>query len=155
MVYKVKALDGLGLVKVVNRMDLLEDINNEDEDPVESDADVSDSSSSEEEWEFVESDTPMPSTFTIKDAQANRPTPTYNPTPNPTPAAAETPRRSSRANKGQHSNLSKMPRSVVTRSQYVDQAIADAFISQVNTGFVDMAQVLGSTLIEMMKVQKD
>ena len=110
MVYKVKALDGLGLVKVVNRMDLLEDINNEDEDPVESDVYVSDNSSSEEEWKFVESDTPMLSTFTIKDAQANRPPPT----PNPTPAAAEAPRRSSRANKGQHSNLNKMPRSVVT-----------------------------------------
>ena len=77
------------------------------------------------------------------------------PNPTPTPAAVEAPRRSSRTNKGQHSNLNKMPRSVVTRSQYVDQAMADDFISQVNTGFVDMAQVLGSTLIEMMKVQKD
>ena len=83
---------------------------------VESDADVSDISSSEEEWEYMESDAPIPSTFTIKYVQANRPTPTHNPTPNPTPAAAETPRRPSRANKGQHSNLNKMPRSVVTRS---------------------------------------
>ena len=33
--------------------------------------------------------------------------------------------------------------------------MADDFISQVNTGFVDKAQVLGSTLIEMLKVQKD
>ena len=149
----MKALDGLGLVKVVNRMDLLEDINNEDEDPVESDADVSDSSLSEEEWEFVESDTPMPSTLTIKDAQANRPTATHNPTPNPTSAAVEAP-RSSRANKGQHSNFNRMPRSVVTMSQYVDQAM-QMTVSQVNTGFVDMAQVMSSTLIEMMKVQKD
>ena len=29
MVYKVKALGGLGLVKVVNRMDLLEHVNND------------------------------------------------------------------------------------------------------------------------------
>ena len=153
MVYNVKVLDGLGLVKVVNRMDLLEDITKEDEDQVESDVDSSDSSSSEEEWEFVESDTPMPSIFTIKDTQADRPAPVPNPTPEHATAAA--PRRSSRAYKGQHSNLNKMPRSAVTRSQYVDQPVTDDFISQVNTGFVDMAQVLGSTLIEMMKVQKD
>ena len=97
MVYKVKALDGLGLVKVVNRMDLLEDTTMEDEDQVESDVDSSDSSSSQEEWEFVESDTSMPSTFTIKDNQADRPEPVPNPTPEPATAAAL--RRSSRANK--------------------------------------------------------
>ena len=54
------------VVRVVNRMHLLQDITNEDEDQVESDVDVSDSSLPEEEWEFVESDTPMYSTLQSK-----------------------------------------------------------------------------------------
>ena len=58
MVYKVKPLDGVGLVKVVNRVDLLEDIQ-DDSDTEESTSADSDSSS-EEEWEFVEHEVEQP-----------------------------------------------------------------------------------------------
>ena len=51
MVYKVKPLDGVGLVKVVNRVDLLEDIQ-DDSDTEESTSADSDSSS-EEEWSLL------------------------------------------------------------------------------------------------------
>ena len=144
MVYKVKPLDGVGLVKVVNRVDLLEDIQ-DDSDTEESTSADSDSSS-EEEWEFVEHEVEQP------EATPTNPTPTQ---PEPTQSLEVEPRRSRRANKGQHSNVNKLPKSAVVCSQDILNQVSGHVITQVNAGFVDMAQVLGNTLVELMKVQQD
>ena len=88
MVYKVEPLDGVGLVKVVNRVDLLEDIQ-DDSDTEESTSADSDSSS-EEEWEFVEHEVEQP------EATPTHPTPTQ---PEPTQSLEVEPRRSRRANR--------------------------------------------------------
>ena len=144
MVYKVKPLDGVGLVKVVNRVDLLEDIQ-DDSDTEESTSADSDSSS-EEEWEFVEHEVEQP------EATPTNPTPTQ---PDPTQSLEVEPRRSRRANKGQHSNVNKLPKSAVVCSQDILNQVSGHVITQVNAGFVDMAQVLGNTLVELMKVQQD
>ena len=93
MVYKVKPLDGVGLVKVVNRVDLLEDI--QDDNDTEESAIPDSDSSSEEEGEFVEHEVEQPEA-----------TPTQ---PEPTKPFEVGPRRSRRANKGQHSNVNKLP----------------------------------------------
>ena len=80
MVYKVKPPDGVGLVKVVNRVDLLEDIQ-DDSDTEESIS--ADSDNSSEEWEFVEHEVEQPEA-----------TPTH---PTPTQSLEVEPRRSRRA----------------------------------------------------------
>ena len=137
MVYKVKPLDGVGLVKVVNRVDLLEDI--QDDSDTEESASVDSDSSSEEEWEFIEHEVVQPEA-----------TPTQ---PEPIKPFEVEPRRSRRANKGQHSNVNKLPKSAVMCSQDILNQVLGHVITQVNAGFVDMAQVLGNTLVELMKVQ--
>ena len=40
-------------------------------------------------------------------------------------------------------------------SQDLLNKVSGHVITQVNAGFVDMAQVLGNTLVELMKVQQD
>ena len=139
MVYKVKLLDGVGLVKVVNWVDLLEDI--QDDSDTEGSASADSDSSSEEEWEFVE--------YEVEQPEA---TPAY---PTPTQPLEVGPRRSRRANKGQHSNVNKLPKSAAMCSQDIQNQVSSHVITHVNAGFVDMAQVLGSTLVELMKVQQD
>ena len=133
MVYKVKPLDGVGLVKVVTRVDLLEDIQ-DDSDTEESTSADSDSSS-EERWEFIEHEAEQP------EATPTHPTPTQ---PEPTQSLEVEPRRSRRANKGQHSNVNKLPKSAVVCSQDILNQVSGHVITQVNAGFVDMAQMLGN-----------
>ena len=100
----------------------------------------------EEEWEFVEHEVEQP------EATPTHPTPTQ---PEPTQSLEVEPRRSRRANKGQHSNVNKFPKSAVVCSQDILNQVSGHVITQVNAGFVDMAQVLGNTLVELMKVQQD
>ena len=139
MVYKVKTLDEVGLVKVVNRVDLLEDI--QDDSDTEESASADSDISSEEEWEFVEHEVEQPEA-----------TPTHS---TPTQPLEVEPKKSRRANKGQHSNVNKLPKSAVMCSQDILNQVSGHVITQVNAGFVDMAQVLGNTLVELMKVQQD
>ena len=74
---------------------------------------------------------------------------TLHSTTTPAPAAVEVPRIFQAGPiRGNTATSNKMFRSVVTKSQYVDQAMADDFIAHVHTRPPDMAQVLGSTLIE-------
>ena len=75
--------------------------------------------------------------------------------PEPTQTFEVEPRRSRRATKGQHSNVNKLPRSAAMCSQEILNQVSDHVITQVNAGFVDMAQILGNTLVELMKVQQD
>ena len=44
------------------------------------------------------------------------------------------------ANKGQYSNVNKLPKSAVTCSQDILNQVLGHVITQVNAGFVDMAQ---------------
>ena len=111
-------MDGVGLVKVVNRVDLLEDIQ-DDSDTEESTSADSDSSS-EEEWEFVEHEVEQPEA-----------TPTH---PTPTKPFEVEPRRSRRTNKGQDSNVNKLPKCKVMCSQDILNQVSGHFITQVNAG---------------------
>ena len=76
----------MGLVKVVNRVDLLEDI--QDDSDTEELTSADSDSSSDEEWEFVEHEVEQP------EATPTNSTPTQ---PEPTQSLEVEPRRSRRA----------------------------------------------------------